>query len=90
MNRERTALRAQRVDDAAWFAQPLAQCAQTEKLVVASAYAVQMGSIGRRLARGEKRTGVTRSIVPHRTGRRRDEEQAIRSSASRSWPCSWH
>jgi len=46
MNRARTALRAQRIDNAAWFAQPAAQCAQTEELEVAWACAVREPSLG--------------------------------------------
>ena len=49
---------AQRVDDAARHARAIAQFAHAESLDVASAYAVQAASVARRLARGERRTGV--------------------------------
>lgn len=58
MNQERIALLAQRVDEAARHARGIAQFAEAEKLGEADAYAVQAASIGRRVQRGERRTGV--------------------------------
>lgn len=49
---------AQRVDDAAHGARAIAQFGEAEQLTVPDAYAIQAASIARRLARGERRTGV--------------------------------
>ncbi|RKE38641.1 2-oxo-3-hexenedioate decarboxylase [Paraburkholderia sp. BL23I1N1] len=58
MNQERIALLAQRIDDAARLARPVAQFAEAEELGGPDAYAVQSASIARRVQRGERRTGV--------------------------------
>ena len=49
---------AERVDDAAHKARAIAQFGDQEALTAAEAYAVQAASIARRLARGERRTGM--------------------------------
>ncbi|MGC5805544.1 2-keto-4-pentenoate hydratase [Ralstonia pseudosolanacearum] len=49
---------AQRVDGAAHGARAIAQFGEAEQLTVPDAYAIQAASIARRLARGERRTGV--------------------------------
>lgn len=58
MNQERVAQLAQRVDEAARQATAVPQFAEAEGLDADTAYAIQAASIGRRLARGESRTGV--------------------------------
>lgn len=58
MSQQRIASLAQRVDDAARYAKPIAQFGEEEKLTVADAYEIQRGSIAQRLARGERRTGM--------------------------------
>jgi len=58
MNQERILQLAERVDEAARHARPVAQFAQEEDMSVEDAYAVQAASIERRIARGERRTGM--------------------------------
>lgn len=55
---ERLTRWAQRVDEAARSAQALAQFGESEQLTATEAYAIQALSVGRRLDRGERRTGV--------------------------------
>jgi len=49
---------AQRVDDAARYAKPIAQFGGEEQLSVEEAYEIQRLSIAQRLTRGERRTGM--------------------------------
>ena len=58
MNQERIAILAERVDEAARTARAVAQFGAEEALKVGDAYAIQSASIHRRVARGERRTGV--------------------------------
>ncbi len=55
---ERIETFARRVDDAARTASAIAQFGADEPLTEAEAYAIQAASIGRRLARGERRSGM--------------------------------
>ena len=58
MNQQRIAALAEVVDAAAHRAQAIPQFAAQEGIGEAEAYAIQATSIARRLARGERRTGV--------------------------------
>lgn len=58
MNQQRITALAERVDEAARSARPIAQIGQVEGMTVEDAYAVQAASIQRRLNRGERRTGM--------------------------------
>jgi 2-oxo-3-hexenedioate decarboxylase len=58
MSQQRITSLAQRVDDAARYAKPIAQFGAEEKLNVEEAYEIQRASIAQRLARGERRTGM--------------------------------
>ena len=58
MNQQRIAAMAEMVDSAAHRASAIAQFAEQEGIGEAEAYAIQAASIARRLARGERRTGV--------------------------------
>lgn len=58
IHQARVAALAERVDTAAHRAQAIAQFAEAEGLDAESAYAVQAASIARRIARGERRTGM--------------------------------
>jgi 2-oxo-3-hexenedioate decarboxylase len=58
MNEQRIAALAEMVDAAAHRAQAIAQFADQQGIGETEAYAIQAASIARRLARGERRTGV--------------------------------
>lgn len=58
MNPQHIAALAERVDAAAHHARAIAQFAEREGVDEAQAYAIQAASVARRLARGERRTGV--------------------------------
>ena len=58
MNQDHIAALAERVDTAAHRAEAIAQFAEAEQLRAEDAYAIQCASIARRVARGERRTGV--------------------------------
>lgn len=58
MNQARIDAMAERLDQAARHARAIAQFADAEALGEAQAYAVQAASIARRLARGERRSGI--------------------------------
>lgn len=58
MKQDRIATLAERVDEAARHARAIPQFAAKEELGAEDAYAVQAASIQRRIARGERRTGM--------------------------------